>query len=143
MKKLIIASILAVTVITSAFAGSNEKLNFKGSDKFLIDFPKASNINYKVTTDYTQVSFVLNGEQVKAFYNPEGNLTATAKNISLDKLPAGSLAKIQNKYSTAIITEAIEMNHEDNGLNYYVSLQNGTKKVVLEVSTNGAVSVFK
>ncbi|MFL9483190.1 hypothetical protein ACI6Q2_10475 [Chitinophagaceae bacterium LWZ2-11] len=145
MKKLIITTVLALTVLGGAFANNNETLKFKGSDKFSSAYPMASNVKYKVTKDYTQVSFVVNGDVMTSFYSGDGNLIATSFHIALRKLPEAALETIKDKYTPAgyRITEAIEMDHEDNGLNYYVTLTGKDKKVVLEISTEGNVSIFK
>ncbi|MFL9482519.1 hypothetical protein ACI6Q2_07045 [Chitinophagaceae bacterium LWZ2-11] len=144
MKKLIITAVLAITVLTGAFANNNETLKFKGADKFSTDYPMASNVKYKVTKDYTQVSFIVNGDVMQSFYNVKGELIATSHHIALRVLPQEALETIQDKYTDKgyKITEAIEMDHEDNGLNYYVTLTAKDKKVVLEISKEGEVSVF-
>lgn len=142
MKKLIIASVLAITVITSAFA-SKETLNFKGADKFVAAYPTALKVNYKVTKDYTEVNFIADGDVMQSFYSADGNLIATSRHIALRTLPVKALDKIQQKYEGYTITEAIELQHEDSGLNYYVSLAGKDRKVILEITPSGNVSVFK
>ncbi|MFL9485361.1 hypothetical protein ACI6Q2_21445 [Chitinophagaceae bacterium LWZ2-11] len=140
MKKLIIAAAFVLTVLTGAIAAP---ASFKGEVHFKANYPKATNISYKMVGTLTEVNFTLNGQDLQAFYNEDGSLVATSKRIKLADLPLRAQAEIQSKYKDFDVREIIEMDQEEEGVSFYASLENDTKKLILNVTTQGNVNVFK
>lgn len=141
MKKIFAAAILAIVLISSAFA--NETYNFKGADHFTVAYPNAVGVSYKTTAEYTVVNYTVGEKAMQSIYNLEGELIATSYAITLDKLPTGALTQIQKKYAGYTIIDAIALDHDENGFGYYVRLEGQNKKVILTVSKKGYVSLFK
>ena len=91
---------------------------------------------------YVKASFTLAEQNVDAFFSPEGDLIAFSRKIELKRLPLNALQKIKKDYGAYTVTESIEFD-EDGDKSYYVSLEEGPKKHILQVSLYGSVSVFK
>lgn len=142
MKKFFTTALLTVTLISGAFAGNNAA-GTKAESAFKAAYPNAQHVCLTDKDDHTTISFSWNGQKMQAFYDNEGNELATSRNIELGNLPARAQKAIASKYSDYTATEAIELDHVQNGLSYYVSLQNETTKIILEVSSQGELSVFK
>ena len=141
MKKIILAAIILVSVAASAMA--NDNINNAASNLVKKDFPSATNISYKEAKDYTVVSFDVNNQRMQAFYDNSGNKISTSRNIKTETLPGEANATIAKNYAGFTATEAIEMNNEQDGITYYVYLQNAQQKVILQIDTDGDVTVFK
>ncbi len=138
MKKLFTTALLTVALISGAFAAGN-----KAETKFNAAFPNAENVRFTAASDHTTISFRWNGQDMKAFYDNDGNEIATSRNIKLSNLPARAQQTIAQKYSGYTAAEAIEFDHVQDGVSYYVSLQDETTKVILQISSQGSINVFK
>jgi hypothetical protein len=144
MKKMLYAALIAVFVTTSAFAG--ETVNGKISESFKSDFSDASNVVWTTGNEFAKASFILEGEKMEAFYSLDGTAIGVSRAIALDKLPKASVRTITKKYPFPpyALKECIEFVHADGEVKYYVSLEEEAKnKIILEVSANGSVEVYK
>jgi hypothetical protein len=140
MKKFIIAAITALTFTASAFAAdtNNETMNL-----FKATYPGATQVHYKTIGELISVSFVLDSTSMQAFYNEAGEQVAVSRTISCEKLPLRAAITLAGNYNRYAVTEVIEMDHSTEGTSYYVSVENNSQKVILQVRVNGEVSVFK
>lgn len=146
MKHLSIAVILFLTVLGSTHANplsGKEEPKFVGVENFRRQFPRATDINYKVKGQFTEVNFIWNGLQLQAFYDQEGNPLATIRTISRDNLPLSVQINLQKEYAAGVITGAIEFTDATDGLSYYVTVASPKMTCLLHVSTSGEISVFK
>lgn len=141
MKKFILSAIAMIVIAGTAMA--NNTVNEKVTALFKAAFPGATNVNWKTTDDYTTVSFTVNSQNMQVFYDNDGAEFATTRAIQLNSLPMRALITLQNKYSDYTATEAIEFNHAQDGRCYYVSLNNDKQKLIVKISGQGEVSVFK
>ena len=72
-----------------------------------------------------------------------GNYIGLSRDISVKDLPLSYVININRQYKGFDITEAIEFDHSENGLSYYVTVVKDDRKYVLNVATDGSISVFK
>ncbi|GGH77978.1 hypothetical protein HNQ91_003983 [Filimonas zeae] len=140
MKKFIIAAITVITLATSAFAADT---NDKTINLFKAAYPGAEKVHYKAVGELVSVSFVLDGTNMQAFYNTEGEQIAVSRVTDYKRLPLRATTTLENKFKGYTATEVIEMDHSTEGTSYYVSLVNDSQKVIAQVSVSGEVSVFK
>ncbi|MBN9296374.1 MAG: hypothetical protein J0I41_05145 [Filimonas sp.] len=142
MKKLLIAAVMLVAVATSAFAeGSN--VSFKVKNQFASEFTKANNVAWTAADQFTKATFIMNEQRMEAYYDNDGELIGTSRATTLDFLPSKATKKIDEKYAGYKTEEVVEFDSVKDGLSYYVSLTNDTNKIVLQVSSEGSVSVYK
>jgi hypothetical protein len=146
MKRLSIAVILFITVFGTASATpliGNVDPVFAGSIHFHRQFPQATEVNYKVKGQFTEVSFTWNGLRLEAYYDQEGNPIATARDIDKNGLPVNAQLNLQKDYPDGIVAAAVEFNDTNDGLCYYVTVNTPKSTYLLHVSTSGDISVFK
>ena len=143
MKKVSIIVLMVLTIASAAFAGDNSALDFKGADRFNKIFPNATKVAYEVKKDFTEVRFTWNNINLEAFFDRQGNLIATSRQLEVSALPVAYVMNINKEYEGYDIIEAIEFDHAENGLSYFVAVVKGDKKYILNVSTGGDISVFK
>lgn len=142
MKKLLIAAIMVVAVGSSAFAlDVSTKVSVIVKNSFEAQFAGADNVSWTSRDAYTKASFILADEKVEAFFSADGDLIAFSRKVDLKKLPLVALQQIKKQYSAYTVAETIEFD-QDGDKNYYVSLEDGTKKMILQVSLYGNVSIF-
>lgn len=142
MKKLFIAALFVVAAGTSAFAADVTKVSYKAKSNFESRFAGAQNVTWSATDAYLKASFRIADENVEAFFDGEGDLIGLSRKIDLKKLPLNAIQKIKKDYASYRVNEAIEFDR-DGDKSYYLSLGDGAKKQILEVSLYGAVSKFK
>jgi hypothetical protein len=157
MKRLYIAVILLSCISLSSFAGSpagatsgnnntthvSNAPRFVGIENFNKTFPQAVITDYKSKGDLTEVNFMWNGLQLMAFYSREGELVATSRTIDFTSLPVTAQLKLKADYSDYFPRQAIEFDAADSGSSYYVSVVNAKTTLLLHVTADGMISVFK
>ena len=141
-KKLFFVALVATFITSNAFAGG-EGENKKAASSLKKEFANAQNIAWKVTPNYIKASFTWNGQQLEVFYNDAGETIAESRIINAGSIPLKAQQHIQKKYPDYKIAEAIEYNNEESGISYYVSVIKGNEKIILQVSTQGDVSIYK
>lgn len=141
--KLFFTALAAVAITATSFAKGPETANAKAQKSLIEEFKDAKEIDWATKGALTEATFEWNGQKLQAFYTQDGDQVALSRQVSVDQLPVKVLRAIKGKYSDYKTTEAIEFNSTDTGLSYYVSLEKNNKKTILNVSTDGLVSVFK
>ncbi len=138
------AVILLLSISLTSFASNTYKApGFVGIENFNKTFPQAVITEYKSKGDFTEVSFVWNGLNLVAFFSDAGELVATSRTIALANLPVAAQLRIKANYSDYIPHNAIEFDDAENGLCYYVIVANEKKSLLLHVTAEGTISVFK
>jgi hypothetical protein len=141
MKKLFIAALIVVAAGTSAFA-ADVKVNTKVKTNFEALFAGAENVTWGAKDHYVKASFTLLEEKVEAFFGTDGELIGTCRKVDLKRLPLSAVQKIKKDYASYKITDSIEFEGPGER-SYFVSLEKGDKKEILEVSLFGAISTFR
>ena len=141
MKKLFIAAMLVAGVGLSAFAFDGSKVNYKVKSSFEKEFFASKNVSWTVGADFTKASFFIEDEKIEAFYSFDGESIGYTRQIDFKQLPVNAIQKIKKDFPDYKVTETIEFTQEGNK-SYYVSLSNGNRKQILEVSLFGGVSKF-
>ena len=108
---------------------------------FETTFTDAKDIVWTINSNFYKVDFILNGQAVTAFYNQEGELTAVTRNISSLQLPFMLQTEIKKDYSSYWITNLFELSNE-NGTEYYITLEDANNKVVLKSIENAEWSTY-
>lgn len=141
MKNFIIATLITVAISSSSFAADVSKVSFRVLNAFESQFVGATDVAWTVTADYTKVKFSIEGEKVEAFFNSNGDVIGTSRKIEFKRLPISAIQKIKKSYAKYQVTETIEFDLNGDR-RFYVSIEEGTDRKILEVSLYGQVSVF-
>lgn len=140
MKKII----LTIAIVLSVFAvfANETKVNSAVLNRFSNEFAGATEVKWTSGSNFYKASFVYNTQPVTAFYSFEGEMLGLARNISSLDLPLNLQASLKKEYGGRWITELFELSNEE-GTNYYITLEQADTKIVLK-STNGSQwSVYK
>ena len=144
MKKISIVIILFLTVIGAASAAGREGTpEFKGAAHFNASFPGATNVEYKTTRQFTKVEFTWKELKLEAFYDKDGALIATGRQIAVGNLPLSVQLNMNREYLGFFPVQASEFNDANDGLCYYVTVSGPGKSYILHISPNGSIDVFK
>ena len=142
MNKLFLSIATMLMMGVSAFAANNDEvINQQVLRTFKRDFSAASNIKWEQKETYTRATFSLNGQVLFAYYNTNGDLQAVVRNIVSDQLPITLLSDLKKDYSEYWITDLFEIASDDQ-TNYYITLENSEKKIVLKSQGTNFWNVF-
>lgn len=145
MKKLFIAALIVLAAGSSAFAmDGTKKISNQTVNTFKVLYPSATNVTWDENREagFLSASFTLDEEQLTAFFSDNGDLIGTSQKVDVNKIPSKALRKIKKDYASFKITDAIEFSQEDHSA-YYVMVEDGNRKQILEVTPYGNVCVFK
>jgi hypothetical protein len=141
MKKLFLSTILSVLIAAASFAADLNK-NAEAVYTFNSQFERAENVSWTSTKGFAKASFTLNNKQMAAFYRPDGSLIGTTSAVTLEELPVIAKRSFAKKYSGYTVTEAIRFDATDETA-YFISAEDEARSLILKVSAEGMVSVFK
>ncbi len=142
MKKLLIASLILVSFVSSAFASDNEKVSRKAIINLEANYAAAENILWTVTENYQKASFTIGNEKIDVFYDGNGDLIGNSKKMDFDKLPKSAITYLTSVYQFPDyqLTECVEFTDADNMNSYFVSFDLYGETIILSISATGTVS---
>ncbi|MDP4151226.1 MAG: hypothetical protein Q8927_18935 [Bacteroidota bacterium] len=141
MRKTILALAAILMIGLSAFAVKGGDLNERARAAFSKDFSTAKNAVWQYTENLAKVTFTFNDQVLTAFYDPNGDLQAIARNILSTQLPLNLLAELKNNYNGYWISDLFEMAADDQ-TTYYISLENANRTIVLKSEGTEGWRVF-
>ncbi len=141
MKKILLTAIIAVSLISSAFASPGKEVNYFVSNSFTEHYGDVEDVKWDVTSAYAKATFVLNNVETEAFYKLDGDFIGTTQAIAIEDLPIAAKRNFAKKYGSYIVKEAIKFIGNDETA-YYISAENEKHSVVLN-ATNAGISVYK
>lgn len=137
---------MVVTMGTAAFAAPPAPympVTIKMLSHFSENYSNAINVKWTTADVYVKATFTQNSKKWEVFYDNEGNLYGTSRTVSFSELPVKAANYINRKYADYTIHETIEFDSAEEGIHYYVSVQQKHKRYILRAEPNGWVSVFK
>ncbi len=142
MKKLFIAALIVLAAGSSAFAlDVTKSVSNKLRSSFDVLYPGARNVAWEEGKDFLSASFTLDEVKQTAFFTKEGEVIGTSQHVELGKLPSKALNRIKKEYASYKITDSIEFTQNEQS-SFYVMVEDGNKKIALEITAYGNVSVF-
>src|SRR5215813_1928046 len=102
MKKLILSIGLFLTVFSlSAFATDEKNINPQVLSAFNVEFSGAQNVKWTKVEGVYAVNFTQNNFRIEAFFDEDGELLGTVRNILFNELPLSVTNAINKKYKNA------------------------------------------
>jgi len=135
MKSLIIAFSLLLSVATTSSFANETTVTPKVLKSFNSTFNNAKQVAWTVTESFYKADFEMNGQYVTAFYLSDGTMAALTRNITLAQLPVTLQADLKNNYDGYWVSDLFELTTE-NSTQYYITVENGSEKVVLKSASN-------
>lgn len=139
-KKLLLVAAIMGAMSVSAFAAP---INSKAMQNFSKEYANASHVTWTAAENYTKASFVWNNQTMWAYYDENGDYIGVGRAIDLKSLPLDATKTLKERYAKYTPTEAVEFDDAGDSVNYYVSMENNKQKIILKISSNGDVGIFK
>lgn len=136
---LIVFAIFTSSFTNTSFAREPIRVSNAALKNFNTTFSTAAEVRWSAANDFYKASFVFNGQYAAAFFSREGTLVALTRNISSLQLPFSLQVSLKQEYAGFWISELFEVS-ADHGTEYYVTLENSDRKLVLKATPNGSWS---
>ena len=131
-------------------------------NQFASDFPDATNIRFKKTKDFDEVSYTQKGVRMTAYYDFNNQLVGTLHTGSFSDLPVSAQTNVILQYPNYTVAKVLKFDANndnesffdnntyltlygtsfDTSSDYFVELKNHSKAIVLEVGLSGEFRYF-
>jgi hypothetical protein len=128
--------------ISVMIASERTNVDPKILSAFQKEFSFAKNAKWEVKGNLTQVNFLLNDQAVTAWYNSDGELVTTARNILYNQLPISVTRALEKEYAGADFIGITEVSR-NNETYYQVRADEKNKKFLLKASPSGNIIVLE
>ncbi len=157
MKKIFLtfatAALLSVSA-SAAIVGDNGAKNTAGISysvlhEFSDDFADAQDVVWSRTQNTMKADFTENGQKHTAFYSLSGDFLGTTQILDYNVIPAGTKAKIAEKYKGYVAGDVILYQANTaasdyiDPVTYFVVLQNQDHAILVRITDAGNVAFFK
>ena len=142
MKSLVIAFTLLATVLTTSSFAADPKVSRVVLRSFSKTFNTATEVDWSVTHNMYKAQFSLSGQIVTAFYEADGTMVAVTRNMTSNQLPVTLQVELKKDYENFWISGLFELSDE-NGTEYFVTLESADEFVILKSISNNSWSRYK
>jgi len=133
------------------------KVSEQSQATFYVQFGNVKDVQWERQDYFDVAAFDKDGQHMKAYFDNDGEMVGTSIQTNLKALPVKAQLEIAKKYGDYSVEDAIlyDDNNEqisdiilygtqmESSDNYFVELKKDKRKVILEVSSEGRVSLFK
>ena len=142
MKKIILATVLLVALISPVFAdGKSDARKLLNELKAALN--AANLVQRSSTLDYNKATFSFNGQSVSAFYDAEdGSLIGFSRHIKASELPDEAAENIATEYAGWTVTDVIMFLGSNAHMAYFAEVTRGNNHIALRIMPNGNVSIY-
>ena len=138
----ILLTVISSFISSSGFAADEPEVSRAAIASFQSTFATATEVKWTVNENYYKADFSLNGQYASAYYDVEGALIATTRNITSLQLPIALQASLKKDYNNYWVSELFEVSNET-GTQYYVTLENADNKLILKAGSYNEWKTYK
>lgn len=135
MKKIISITMILVAFSTvAAFAEIPTPSKVVGA--FERTFTTAEKPSWTVVKDLYRVDFTAQGQPLTAFFNGDGELVASSRNITPMQLPISLNSSLEKHFGNYTVSSLFEVDEHD-GVYYYAKVSNQKSEILLKSTSYG------
>lgn len=137
MKKVLFTLSLIVTVASAnVFAIEPNPVNEEVKAAFKKEFPGAELITWSNAGTFLKAIFIYSGYRSEAYFNEEGELQGSARNIFYSQLPLAVTKAVEKRFENPDVMEVSEITI-NNGTRYLLRLDAGNKSYKVQLDAGG------
>jgi len=144
MKKIFVSLSFMITLgLTTVRATDNFDVNYKIKESFKKEFAGATLVKWKKDRGFQRATFVLFDHLVIAYFNTDGELLGSARNVFFYEAPMAVIKSIGENFAGIDPIEVIEVSNTE-GTFYRITMETGNKRYDITASADGnLLDVFK
>jgi hypothetical protein len=135
MKQILLLVLFISTISFNASATEEKPVSYAALQSFKKSFVTAKEVSWNSTAEFLKVSFQYSSQYITAYYEHNGTLIATTKNILSNQLPLMLETNLKEHYSGYWISSVVEYSTE-NEITYYAVIENAEQKITLKAFQN-------
>lgn len=140
MKNLIVAFSIVLAAGTAPAYAHTASSEPYAKEVFAKKFSGAENIKWTSLNDgYQKVAFTLVGTRAEAYFDADGELLGTIRNLFYNQLPLAVIQSLSSNYPGAIFVEIKEISNAD-GTSYKVTLEYKDRRYAVKMNMSGDVT---
>ena len=136
MKKVILLAAIAISSVGCAQSKENKEVPKVVTEAFAKEYPNTK-VDWDIEEDGFEAEFKLNGKEVSADYDKNGNKLATEIEITESELPASALTYLKTNYPKSKIKETAKITDSTNVVTYEAEIKIDGKNSDLLFDANG------
>ena len=137
-KTIIIFSLLLTTGLSVVFANENVSPDKKTLEGFKKEFIAAQSVTWEKQDDFDKATFLLSGHRVIAWFNTDGQLEGSIRDIFFDQLPLTVMTAVDKRFVNADIYSVREITKNEL-TSYSITLEAKNKKYTVKVGSSGTI----
>jgi hypothetical protein len=139
MKRIFVSLSLMLAVgLTTALANDEINVGDKVKESFKKEFAGAEPVKWSDLGDYQKATFVFGGHRVEAYFNADGVLEGTARDLFFDQLPLAVMRSFDKRFAGADIIDVVEVTNTE-GTSYRLTLETQHKRYRVKADTGGNI----
>jgi hypothetical protein len=139
MKRIFVSLSLMLTVGLTTLSGEdNTGVNDKIKDAFKKEFAAAELLKWQAVEGFQMATFILFEHRVIAFFNQDGELLGSFRNILSGELPMVVISSLDRHFAGADIIEIRESCNRD-GTTYLITIEVQNKRYNVKTNTDGDI----
>ncbi|HEV7780777.1 MAG TPA: hypothetical protein VGO58_05905 [Chitinophagaceae bacterium] len=139
MKKIILSlSLLMTAGLSTIYANDDPTPDKEVLNLFKKEFSSAESVSWSRQGDYDKATFVLAGRRAIAYFNANGELEGSVRDIFFDQLPLTVMTAVDKRFADAEIIDVREINNAE-GTHYRIRLTAKSKKYSVKVDPSGSI----
>ena len=144
MKKIFVSLSFMVTLgLTTVRATDNFDVNYKIKESFKKEFAGATLIKWEKDKDFQRATFVLYDHLVIAYFNTDGELLGSARDVFFYEVPMAVIKSIGENFAGINPIEVLEVSNTE-GTFYRITIEKQSKRYHIKASADGNIlEVFK
>ena len=127
--------------LTTAYADGTPKVNNRIQQALKREFAGYESVTWIKVKDFQQATFVFHETLVVAYFNEDGDLLGSARDITANQLPLPVLQSFDKHLAGFEIAEIVEITNAE-GTSYWLTLDKDNKSYHVRVNTSGEISRF-
>lgn len=132
----------AVVGLSSSYANEDVKVSKKVLSAFQSDFNSAVNAKWSVEQEFFKVSFTNMDMQVEAYYDEDGALVGSVRNLSFEQLPLAIIHEYNRRFENSPVKNVAEITNAE-GTSYRIWTEKGNKVYKLRANASGEIIVIE
>lgn len=132
----------AVVGLSSSYANEDVKVSKRVLSAFQNDFNSAVNARWSLEQEFYKVSFINMDMQVEAYYDEEGALVGSVRNLSFEQLPLAIIHEFNRRFESAPVKSVVEITNVE-GTSYRIWTEKGNKNYKLRATASGEIAVIQ
>jgi len=139
MKKIFVSLSFMVTLgLTTVRATDNFDVNSKIRESFKKEFAGATSVKWEKDKDFQRATFFLYDHQVIAYFNTDGELLGSARDVFFHEAPMAVIKSIRENFAGIDPIEVLEVSNTE-GTFYRITLEKQNKRYHIKASADGNI----